>query len=254
MAKRYTRKSLKKPDEFVSFWHRAYEAARPYGRAIGYTLLGGMVVLIAGWTIDYLTSSGRQDATETFGRATRIAEAELITDGNPAKPDVDKVPRFKTEKDRAEAAIAEIDKLEKEHGSSEVARRAQLFKAGLMYDLGRYADAEAAWKKFADKSQPDDPLLFLAREGIGLSQESQNKLDEALATYKQLEPKAGDFYRDRALYAQARVLTKKGDKKGAEAAYRDLLTKVPQSPLRDEVQAKLGVAGPGVPPVPPVGG
>jgi hypothetical protein len=249
VANKYTRKSqVKKPDEFVSFWQKAYDKAAPYGRAIGLTILGGLVVVIAAWGFDHFASGKRQDATDAFGRAVRIAEGELITDENPAKPDTDKVARFKTEKDRSEAVLAELDKIDQ---GSDVALRSQLFRAGVLYDLGRFADAEAAYKKYLDKSSADDPLRFLAREGVGLCAEGAGRLDDALAAFRDLEPKNGDFYRDQALYDQGRVLTKKGDAKGAEAVYKDLLAKSPQTPLRDEVATRLTAMGATVPPAPP---
>ncbi len=258
MAKRYTRKQLKKPDEFVSFWHKAYEAAAPYGRAIGLALLGGVVVLVLFWAFDHWSTGKREQATDKFAQATRIAEADLITDDNPAKPEVDKVPRFKSDKERMDAALAELDKIDKENPSSDVATRALLFRAGALYREGRYGDAEAAFKKYLDKAGADDSLGFLAREGIGLCAEAQNKLDDALSAYKALEPKSGDFFRDRALYDEGRVLMKKGDMKGAEAAYKDLLAKSPQTPLRDEVAMRLAQMGVAVPPPPspviPLGG
>lgn len=251
MAKRYTRKQLRKPDEFVSFWHKAYEAAAPYGRAIGLGLLGCLAVLAAAWAFDHWSTGKREAATDKFAQATRIAEAELITDENPAKPDVDKVPRFKSDKDRLEATLAELDKIEKENPSSDVATRAFLYRGGALYELGRFADAQAAYQKYLDKAGGDDALAFLAREGIGMCAEAQGKLDDALAAYKQLEPKSGDFFRDRSLWDEGRVLMKKGDLKGAEAAYKDLLAKSPQTPLRDEVATRLGQMGVAVPPAPP---
>ncbi len=243
--KQYTRKphgQANQPDEFVSFWQKAYEATLPYTRAILFTVVGAIAVLVAVWVIDHFVTTSREEATETFDHAVRVAEAELITDTAPVKPE-DKLPRFKTDKERLEASLAEIDKLETGKGSGQVGRRARLARAGLLFDLGRFPEAEADYRKYLDGAHDDDTLRFLAREGVGLSLEAQGKLDDALAAYKELEPKGGDFYRDRALWDQARVLVKKGDKKGAEAAYRDLLAKVPRSGLKDEVETQLGLLG-----------
>jgi hypothetical protein len=241
--KQYTRKAqVKQPDEFISFWQKAYEAALPYTRPIAFAAVGAVVVLAAVWGIDYLLTTSREEATDAFDHANRVAEAELITDSSPAKPE-DKLPRFKSGKERLEASLAELDKLDKDKHSTQVAKRAELARAGVLFDLGRFADAEAAYKKFLEGAGENDPLRFLGREGVGLCLEAQGKLDEALASFKDLEPKGGDFYRDRALYDQARVLVKKGDKKGAEAAYRDILAKVPKTNLKDEVEAQLGNLG-----------
>lgn len=248
MAKRYTRKALKKPDEFVSFWHRAYEAAAPYGRGIGFAMLGGIAVVAGAWTLQHFSEGKRQDATERFAEAARIAEADLL--GESEKPDTteDPTPRFKTEKERAEAAVAKIDELLKARGGTDAAHKARIFRAGLLFDLARWDDAEAGYRDYLKEAPEGDALTPAAREGVGLCQEERGKLDDALATFKELEPKAGDLNRDRALYDQGRVLAKKGDSKGAAEAYRQVLAKSPLSPLKGDVEARLAALGAPVPP------
>jgi hypothetical protein len=248
VAKRYTRKALKKPDEFVSFWHRAYEAAAPYGRAIGWACLGAIGVVAAVWGFQHFSEGKRQDATERFAEAARIAEADLLAEGDKVDPIEDPTPRFKTEKERAEAAVAKIDELLKLRGATDAAHKARLFRAGLLFDLARWDDAEAGYRDYQKEAPEGDPLAPIAREGVGLCQEQRGKLDDALATFKELEPKSGDLYRDRALYDQGRVLAKKGDAKGAVDAYRAVLSKSPQSPLKGDVEARLAALGVAVPP------
>jgi hypothetical protein len=251
VAKRYTRKALKKPDEFVSFWHRAYEAAAPYGRAIGWACLGGIAVIAVAWALQHWSEGKRQDATQRFAEATKIAEAELLgPDEKPEKPDTseDATPRFKTEKERGEAALAKVDDLLKTRGATDAAHKARLFRAGLLFDLGRFEDAEAGYRDYLKEAPEGDPLKLMAKEGVGLCLEERGKLDEALAAFKELEPKSGDFYRDRALFDQGRVLAKKGDTKAAADAYRDVLTKSPQTPLKEAVEGRLGMLGAAPPP------
>src|SRR5262249_52115020 len=90
----------------------------------------------------------------------------------------------------------------------------------------------------------DAPPAMLAKEGLGLCAEAQNKLDEALATYQSLEPKQGDFFRDRALFNQARIYKKKGDKKRAAELYGQIISKMPQTQLKAEVRAALAPLDP----------
>jgi predicted negative regulator of RcsB-dependent stress response len=151
------------------------------------------------------------------------------------------VPRFKSDKERADAAIAALDELDKKWSGSDVAKDSLVFRASVLYDQGRFDDAAATYGKFLDAVKKDVPLALLAKEGIGLCAEARGKLDEALTAYQGLEPKAGDYYRDRALYDQARVYVKKGDKKKAAALYQQVLQKTPQTPLRDEIQTQLAL-------------
>ena len=84
-------------------------------------------------------------------------------------------------------------------------------------------------------------IALVAREGAGLCDEAKGKLDDALEKYKALEPKGekNEFYKDRAMWDQARVYIKKGDKKKAAEVLADALVKVPNSSLKDEIQAQL---------------
>jgi predicted negative regulator of RcsB-dependent stress response len=186
-----------------------------------------------------------QAAAEQFGKAVKIYDADLITDVAPeTKDEANPTPRFKTAKERADAALAELDKLDKDWGSTDVAKESALFRAGVLYDQQRWDDASAAYEKYLKRAPKDAATTAIAREGQGLCDEARNKLDDALAKYKELESVgAKDFYRDRALYASARVYIKKGDKKKAAELYKEILTKTPTTPLKDEVQTQLALVG-----------
>jgi tetratricopeptide (TPR) repeat protein len=250
---KYHRKQRKQgPDEFIDFWSKAYKVAEPYMRAIGITVGAAVVVWFAGYGFTAYREHKAQNAAEQMGRAVKIYEADLLGENEtPPKPeakgdDEEVVPRFKTEKERADATFAALDELERKWSGSDVARDSLVFRAGALYDQQRYDDAIAAYRKFLGALKGQDLALGqMAREGLGLSLEAQGKLDEALTAYQDLEPhegaRTGDFYRDRAWYDQARVQRKKGDKQKAAALYNQLLSKMPQSLLRDEAQSQLAL-------------
>ena len=80
------------------------------------------------------------------------------------------------------------------------------------------------------------PRVPLARLRYG-----RGRLDDAVSKYKSLVPegKAGDFYRDRALYGLARIHLRKGEKAKAAEALKEALTKVPNTALKEEIQARI---------------
>jgi tetratricopeptide (TPR) repeat protein len=244
MSKYNRKQRTPKEDEFVSFWAHAYKRLEPYFSALGITLATALVIIFAVWGITAHYEHKAQNAAEMFGRAVKIYDADLLAEGAPPPPENEEnpVPRFKTAKERAEAALAELDKLDSSFGGSDVAREARLFRAGVLYDQQRFDDAAQAYQSYLSKGPKDEATGALAHEGLGLCDEARGKLDDALAKYKELEPKnpKNDFYRDRALYDQARVYAKKGDKKKAAELYKEILTKVPNTTLKDEVNAQLG--------------
>jgi predicted negative regulator of RcsB-dependent stress response len=238
---KYNRKQKKTSDEFVGFWEKVYRVCAPYARKIGITIVTTLAIVFIVWGLSNYFEHRSEGAAEAFGRAVKIYDAELITgDAPPEKTDEENpIPRFKTQKERAEAALAELDALDKKWGSTDVAKSTLLVRAGIQFDLGHFDEASKLYQQATDRAAKDPQLQAVAREGVGLCAEAQNKLDDALAAYKAMEPKTGDFFRDRALYDQARVQLKKGDKKAAANLYKEVLAKVPTSQLRDEIQNQL---------------
>jgi hypothetical protein len=241
---KYNRKQKGAPqDEFISFWAKAFQKLEPYLRAIGFTLAGALVVLFGTWGVTSWLEGRAQNAAEMFGRAVKIYDADLFTGDKPPenKDERDPVPRFKTEKERADAALAALDKLDKQYGSSQIAHDALLMRAGILYDQGKYEDAQKLFEKLASQAPPSTAVLVVAKEGAALCDEQRGKLDDALAKYKAMVPdgKSGDFYRDRALYAQARIHIKKGENIKAAELLKEISTKMPTTPLKDEIAARL---------------
>jgi len=237
---KYTRKQRQAPqDEFVGFWDKVFKKAEPYARAIGITAVTAGVLIALVWGVMSWMEKKSQAATEAFGHAVRVYEAELQTSEAPPPTDEENaVPRYKTEKERADATLKELDEFDKKYGRSSTADEATLFRAGVYFDMGRLDEAATSYEKFIKSAHPS-PLLSTAKEGLGLVREQQNKLDEALKLYQELEPKTGDFYRDRALWDEARVWQKKGDKKKAAERLKELVAKTPSSPLKDEAQTQI---------------
>lgn len=241
---KYNRKQknpAKQEDEFVSFWHKAFQRIAPYAQRIGVTLATAVVIILVVWGVSSYLESRTQAAAEQFTIAVKVYEAELLpATGEPPKAKEGDPPRYKTEKERAEATLAELDKLDKEWGGTKAAKSARLFRGSVLFELGRYDDAAAAYEKALSEAATPS-VRAIAAEGLGLCDEARNKLDDALTHYKAMEPPpgAGDFGRDRALYNQGRVLVKKGDKKGALEAYKQALAKVPTTTLKDEIQTQM---------------
>jgi tetratricopeptide (TPR) repeat protein len=248
LANKYTRKGRERGDapveplpvndQFMSLSARGWVAMSPYFRQIGFGLAGLGVALVLAWVILHWREGKRESATEAFGRAVRIYDAELLTSDEKPKADED-VPRFKTAKERSDAALAELDKLARDYGGTPVADRARAVRAGVLYDGGNFAEAQKLWQQVADAAGKDDPMKVVAREGAGLCLENQGKLDEALAFYQELETAGGGFYRDRAQFDRARALAAKGNKPEAEKLWKELLSRVPQGGLHDQIQSRL---------------
>lgn len=228
------------PDQFVGFWQRLYERIAPYVTSGLLVLIGIVALVIGGWGWSVYREGRRERSTEQLGRAIKIAEGELLPAGDKeAEADSDaEVPRFKTAQERGQGVLQAITELDKTYGGTPAAQRSILLRAGVLYDQGQYADAEAMYRKFLAEKPSERPLVALAQENIGLCAEARGELDAALVAFQAQQ--IGSFYRERSLWNQARIYAKKKDTKKAIEIYKDLLSKAsPQSALRDDVANRL---------------
>lgn len=230
------------PDQFVGFWQRLYERIAPYVTSGLLVLIGIVVLVVGGWGYSVYREGRRERATDQLGRAIKIAQAELLPaddKGKDAESDADsEIPRFKTSPERGQAVLQAVTELDKTYGSTPAAQRAILLRAGVLYDQGQYADAEALYRKFLADKPSEKALVALAQENIGLCAEGRGELDAALVAFQAQQ--VGSFYRERSLWNQARVYAKKKDTKKAVELYKEILSKAtPQSALRDDVANRL---------------
>src|SRR5206468_465905 len=101
---------------------------------IGIGVLAGVVTA----TVIYGQIQERAAArsSQALERVAKIATADLLpADGSPAKDD--SLPHFKTDKERLEAALKEVEGFLSAEPHNPLRREAELQKAGLLLDLQR---------------------------------------------------------------------------------------------------------------------
>jgi tetratricopeptide (TPR) repeat protein len=254
-----SKKELRQPDEFVSFWTHAAAWSAKFAKErrqpliIGATMLGTVVI---GSVVFSVVSEGRAArATETLSRIEHIATADLRpegaptpgADGAPLPSQVqadDGLPHYKTDKERSEATLKELDAFLAGPRNA-LTSQARLERGPILLVLGRAPEAITTYEAvLADK--PDERLRFLAREGLGYAQEQKGDLEAAAATFAKLSDdvavfKNGEFYKDRALYHRARISAVRGNADEARKLYKEVLEKNPTTSLRDEITNRLAV-------------
>jgi tetratricopeptide (TPR) repeat protein len=192
-----------------------------------------------------------------LGRVDMVANAELLPEGAPkegaAAGDEDTVPRFKTDNERAGAALKEVEDFLASHRRGPLRPEAMLKRAGLLLDLGRADDAIAAYQDVL-ASDLSANLRFVAQEGLGYAYEAKGDLDKALGAFTALgappASKGGEaadglgFYQDRSLFHQGRLAERKGNSAEAARLYKEVLDKQPTTPLREEIANRLAMLEP----------
>lgn len=245
-------KELKRPDQFVDFWTHAWQRGVAFmGPRQKPAIAAGValaVVLIGASLFNLWDGTRHLDAARKLSRIQEIANAELLSsdssDSSPQKDDKkDEVPRFKTQAERQGAVLKEVDQFLAGAAAAALKAEALVIKGGALLAVDRFDDAVGAYQAALD-ARLDARLRFLAHEGQGYAHEGKGDLDRAAAAFGKLEADAGEFggfYRDRALYQKARLAEMKGDSSGAVGIYKQILTKVPDTDLRDEITDRLAL-------------
>lgn len=238
-------KELKRPDQFVDFWSRASAALSNYTsshmRALVVSMTALATVVAGSIALSQLSERRSIKAAEALDRVQRMANAELATPGATPPAD-DGIPHLGTEKEQLEAALKELDgSFSGPHGTLHA--EAMLVRGSLLLNLDRASEAVTTYQTLLGDNL-DGRLRFLAQEGLGYGYERLGKLDEAQAAFAKLGNDAGasgleGFYKDRALFHQARIAELRSNPADAARLYHEVLDKNPTTSLREEITNRL---------------
>ncbi len=116
-----------------------------------------------------------------------------------------------------------LTQLAAKYNGTQTAKRATLQAGASMFDVGRYADAQAQFQKFLETA-PTGPMAATAQLGIAACLEAQGKTDEAIAAYKRTVagyPRtASELQAD---YALGRIAESQGRLNDAMSSYQAVL-------------------------------
>jgi len=242
--RKVSKKELKQPDQFVDFWTRTttsvseWVAANMRALVVGVTALA--TVIVGAVVLSQVSQHRASSAAEALDRVQKIAAAEVPAPA--ATPPEDGLPHLPTVREQLAAALKEWE-AHFSPGRGPLAGEAGLVRARLLFDLDRAPEAASAFQALLD-DKLDLRLRFLAREGLGYAYERQGKLAEAQSTFAQLGEDAArggleGFYKDRALYHQARLAEIRSNPADATRLYHEVLDKFPTTSLRDEITNRI---------------
>ena len=125
---------------------------------------------------------------------------------------------LRAELDQKPENLAELEKMA---GSNRYGRIASLSLATYYFEKNDFSQAEKILEKVKDKGR--DLIHYQILDLYGQVLAKQNKFDEAIAVYRQIEKdKPKTFPLDIALFHLAEVYEKKGDREQALSVYRQL--------------------------------
>jgi tetratricopeptide (TPR) repeat protein len=242
--KRVARKELKQPSVLSQFFERAYAWIEPHLTKI-VVGVAALTALVIGWAIfSHFADKRTEAATEIFGRATAIAQADLLpADGTPPPPTQDQtVPQFKTAAERDQAVLDKLSEIDDKYRHTPVEARAVLLEAAAYYHLGQLDQAADRYQTYIKGADSDDPALGMAHLGLGYTLEAQKRYQDAMDEFDRSAPSDNPsaFGRDRALYEHARMQEALGQPQAALATYQQVVA-IPGTSLKQAAEDRVAV-------------
>jgi len=229
MARRKPRRRPpQEPEEILGLAQQTLNHVRPYRK---WLIAGGAIValVILGW----FGSAYQQHSRESRAQA---ALEEL---------------RWKLSRpDQTDAAIQSLDALIRNYPSTNAALMSRMFKAHLLYQTEKYADAAQTYKELQSALSRHDPYGWLpfVTESLSYCYEAQGDYAQAAQTLKPLVNQAQGSYQTLLLSRLAVLYDKAGNRPEAEAAWQRLLTQVKNPALASYWKERLASSQSQAPP------
>ena len=196
------------------------------GRTILYGIAALVVLLILVTLFVRWNRSSNGAAQAALGKAIETSQAQISEKGTPAGS-TQKV--YKTEKERAEAAIAEFQTVVDKFGGP-VGEKAKYFIAVNKLDV----DRAAAIQELEGLAGSSSDTGKLAKFALAQTRANDNRLDEAVTLYQELAAMADPIVaKDTINFELAKIYEKQGKKQEAADIYFNIAKAASEAKDRD---------------------
>jgi tetratricopeptide (TPR) repeat protein len=215
-----TKPTTRYKDEFQStVGSRVEEIGRSLegqGRNILYGVAALAVLGILIWIFYAWSSRSNASAQAALGKAIETSQSR-VSDTSPPAGSIGKT--FKTEKERAEAAIAEFQAVVDNHGGAAAEKAKYFIAVNKMY-----VDRNAAVSELEGLAKGSDDVAKLSKFALAQAYANDNKLDQAAGLYVELNGMSDPIVaKESVQVALADVYEKQGKKQEAATVLFDLV-------------------------------
>lgn len=236
MAKKYTRKELKQPDEFLTLSTKVWKWASDNRNAVITISIAVFVVFAGVLFFKSQLERSAQSATSALLKGLKVEEAPIIKDAKDKTADE---LSYASEKEKAEASIKAFTTVSKEHGGG-VKNAALLMRANVHLKQGDYPKAIKDFQTFLSQMGASQPVLHkTALEGLSFAYEGKKEWDNALKTIEKLDQKGQARFN--SLFHKARITLKKGNKTEAKKLYQEISTQAESMRLKEQAKQQLAI-------------
>lgn len=221
-----------KENEFARSVAQARELMETRGRDLA--LLGVVVVAAIALAGGYAwwRQSRNDKATTLLAAGLAVEQAPVIAPVAPAPGSpipVQQAGTYPTEQAKLETALPKLLQAADAYPNTDAGITARYHSAGVLAQMGRYAEAEKQYQEVIDKA---GSRLYgrTARLGLADAQVAQGKYDNAIKIYQDLSTdKSSQLPIDGVLMQLGRTYLKAGKKNEAAHAFTRVVEEFPQS-------------------------
>ena len=226
--KRYSRKSLKQPDEFITFSSRLLKTVVLHRNKVVSALAGIVAVVLIVSGVGYFSKKRETSAFMLLNKA--VAEYEsLQKEGSPSEA--------------YEAAKNSLEEIVKTYGNKMGGKLANLYLADCSFSAGEFSRAEELYRKAVKDFSGKAPFDYLAKSSIGYSLEQQGKYEEAADVFSEISSDDGSIMGDESLFALSREYGFMGNTDLQFESARKLMGAYPQSIYVNVLKEKFPALG-----------
>jgi len=236
-AKKVSRKELKQPDEFVSFWVRVIGYAQQHAREIIIGIASVVVLSLLIWAWTAYAAKKETTASRMVAQAQSLwkpsspggvaEQAGIGIDGPGKDPEAE---------NRAREILEDVVD---NYGRTSACPVARILLGQIYYEKGDYDKAIGTYEEVLKGKNRKPELTALAWEGLAYSHEAKEDFTEALGCYRELTQMTLTNVQGWAYMGQARCYEKLKEYEKALDAYRTLLAEQPQHPRAPEARATI---------------
>jgi len=234
-GKKFSRKELKQPDEFITFWEKVFQFALENKRQLILGVTACLIVVLLICAGVFYNRKKEENASKM------LAEAQSLISITPDFAAQEGQSNESTEPDpeSVEKALEIFSRLAEEYGNTHASQLGRILQGHLYYEKGDYDAAAKTYQDFLEGKDESDALTAMAREGLGYSYEALEEFSEAVKYYEQLTQSELTYIQAWSLLSVARCKEKMNENEGALEAYRTFLVDHPQHVKATEAKANI---------------
>jgi TolA-binding protein len=230
-----------KHDRFVDEIGSLSQRARDNQRFLLTITLAVVGVAVVGYGIYFYRANREEKAQKTLAAAIEVIDSPLITSTSPGQPPAPNA-KFKTAKERTDAAQKQFNDLKKNDSGTDAADLADVYLARLAAGRGDTAGARKLLEGFIS-DHPKSVLVGPARYSLYQIRiengEAQQVITELESEMKKESP---GLPSDTILALEAHAYEAQGKSDKSKELYRRLITEFPDSSYAIDAQRRVGPA------------